>query len=209
MYEIVLYNNGKRVKVIKKYNLYTNAIKNYRSMIKNNKVYFNKETLWNGSKTDYELGLTAPNKNKPKEYFRNEFGAMVKIKTKGNFVLKQINKYFVEEVFTDKLNNKKIVFRDLIKYLLKKKDTTCVIYVINNKVFIEYFENDDVDLYVLKNKDDAYRLSETIKEFVNVNQLTNFIFFQDPTLENKIRIYDLLQEQYKITREYMYRIGTR
>jgi histidinol-phosphate/aromatic aminotransferase/cobyric acid decarboxylase-like protein len=76
-------------------------------------------------------------------------------------------------------------------------------------VFIEYFENDDVDLYVLKNKDDAYRLSETIKEFVNVNQLTNFIFFQDPTLENKIRIYDLLQEQYKITREYMYRIGTR
>ena len=205
----MLYNNGKRVKVIKKYNLYTNAIKNYRSMIKNNKVYFNKETLWNGSKTDYELGLTAPNKNKAKEYFRNEFGAMVKIKTKGNFVLKQINKYFVEEVFTDKLNNKKIVFRDLIKYLLKKKDTTCVIYVINNKVFIEYFENDDVDLYVLKNKDDAYRLSETIKEFVNVNQLTNFIFFQDPTLENKIRIYDLLQEQYKITREYMYRIGTR
>jgi histidinol-phosphate/aromatic aminotransferase/cobyric acid decarboxylase-like protein len=209
MYEIVLYNSGKRVKVIKKYNLYSNAIKNYRSMLKNNKVYFSKETLWNGVKTDYELALTAPNKNKAKEYFRNELGAMIKIKTKGNFVLKQLNKYFVEEVFTDKLNNKKIVFRDLIKYLLKKKDTTCVIYVINNKVYIEYFENDDVDLYVLKTKDDAFRLSETIKEFANINELTNFIFFQDPTLENKTRIYDLLGERYNITREYMYRVGTK
>ena len=76
-------------------------------------------------------------------------------------------------------------------------------------MFIEYFENDDVDLYVLKNCDDAYRLSETIKQFANVNGLHNFIFFQEPTLENKVRIYDTLQEKYGVTREYMYRLGTR
>ena len=209
MYEVVLYNKGKRVKVIKKYNLYGNAIKKYRDLLSENTTFFPKETLWNGSKTDYELVLTAPPKNKAKEFFRNEFGAVVKIKTSGNFVIKQVTKYSVEEVFRDKLNNKKLQFKDLIKYLLKKSNTTCVIYVINNKLFIEYFENDDVDLYVLKNCDDAYRLSETIKQFANVNGLHNFIFFQEPTLENKVRIYDTLQEKYGVTREYMYRLGTR
>ena len=66
MYKIILYNNGKRVKVIKKYNTYTNAIKKYKELLDSNVVYFPKQTLWNGVKTDYELVLTAPIKNKSK-----------------------------------------------------------------------------------------------------------------------------------------------
>lgn len=209
MYQIILYNNGKRVKVIKNYNLYSNAIKKYRALLSANNVYFPKTTLWDGRETDYELVLTAPPKNKGKEHYRNELGALVKIVTKGNFSVKQVNKYSIEEVFRDKLNNVKITFRDLIKHLLRKGDTTCVIYVIHNKLFIEYFENDDVDLYILKNCDDSYRLSETLREFALANNLTNFIYFQDPTLENKIRIYDLLEERFGISREYMQRVGTR
>jgi hypothetical protein len=209
MYQIILYNNGKRVKVFKTYNLYSNAIKKYRLLLSNNNVYFPKTTLWDGTETDYELVLTAPPKNKGKESYRNELGALVRIKPKGNFIIKQVTKYYIEEVFRDKLNNKKMTFKDLIKYLLKKGDTTCVFYVIHNKLFIEYFENDDVDLFVLKNCDDAYRLSETIREFGNVNNLTNFIYFQDPTLENKIRIYDLLEERFNLPRDYMQRVGTR
>jgi hypothetical protein len=209
MYQIILYNSGKRIKVIKKYNLYTNAIKKYKSLLKGNKIYFPKKTLWDGSYTDYELVLIAPAKNKTKEFFRNEFGAVVKIKPKGDFSIKWINYYEIEEVFRDKLNNKKIVFKDLIKNLIKKHELTPVIYVLNNKIYIEYFDDDGVDLYVLKNCDDAYRLSETIKNFASANSLVNFIYFQEPSLENKTRIYDLLQNKYQITREYMYRLGTR
>ncbi len=209
MYQIILYNKGKRVKVIKKYNLYTNAIKKYRTILKANKVYFPKKTLWDGSETDYELVLIAPIKNKTKEFFRNELGAMVKIKPKGDFSIKQVSPYEIEEVFRDKLKNKKIVFKDLIKTLVKKHGLTPVIYVLNNKVYVEYFDSDDVELYVLKNCDDAYRLSETIKNFASANDLVNFIYFQEPSLENKTRIYDLLSDKHKITREYMYRLGTR
>lgn len=209
MYQIILYNKGKRVKVIKKYNLYSNAIKKYRAILNANKVYFPKKTLWDGSETDYELVLIAPVKNKTKEFFRNEFGAMVKIKPKGDFSIKQVSPYEIEEVFSDKLNNKKIVFKDLVKNLVKKHELTPVIYVLNNKIYIEYFDDVGVDLYVLKNCDDAYRLSETIKSFASANGLVNFIYFQEPSLENKTRIYDLLNDRYKITREYMYRLGTR
>jgi hypothetical protein len=209
MYQIILYNNGKSVKVIKKYNLYTNAIKKYRTILKDNRIYFPKKTLWDVSETDYELVLIAPVKNKAKEFFRNEFGAMVKIIPKGEFSIKQVSPYEIEEVFRDKLKNKKIVFKDLIKTLIKKHELTPVIYVLNNKVYVEYFDDYDVGLYVLKNCDDAYRLSETIKSFASANNLINFIYFQEPSLENKTRIYDLLNERYKITREYMYRLGTR
>jgi hypothetical protein len=209
VYKIILYNNGKRVKVIKKYNLYTNAIEKYSKILKSNKVFFPKKTLWDGSETDYELVLIAPSKNKTKEFFRNEFGAMVKIKPKGDFSIKKVNKYEIEEVFRDKLNNKKMVFKDLIKNLIRKQKLTPVIYVLNNKLYIEYFEDENVELYVLKNCDDAYRLSETIKIFASANGLVNFIFFQEPNLESKVRVYDALNEKYGISREYMYRLGTR
>lgn len=209
MYKIILYNNGKRVKVIKKYNLYSNAIKKYKDILNKNKVYFPKKMLWDGSETDYELVLIAPAKNKTKEFFRNELGAMIKIKPKGEFSIKHVSEYKIEEVFRDKIKNKKIVFRDLIKIIIKKHDLTPVIYVLNNKLYIEYFDDEDINLYVLKSCDDAYRLCETIRSFANANNLVNIIYFHEPSLENKTRIYNLLNEKYQISRDYMYRLGTR
>jgi hypothetical protein len=208
MYKIIIYNNGKRVKVIKKYNTYTNAIKKYKELLDSNVVYFPKQTLWNGVKTDYELVLTAPIKNKAKEYFRNEMGALVKIKTKGDFVIKKISSYKIEEVFKNKITDKKMTFKDLVKHFTKKRNLTCVLQVINNKLVVEYFENEDIDMFILKNCDNAYNLCETIKEFNQINNITNFIYFQEPAMDSRIRIYDILEEKYNISRVYMHKIST-
>jgi hypothetical protein len=208
MYKIIIYNNGKRVKVIKKYNTYSNAIKKYKELLDSNVVYFPKQTLWNGVKTDYELVLTAPIKNKAKEYFRNEMGALVKIKTKGDFVIKKISSYKIEEVFKNKITDKKMTFKDLVKHFAKKRNLTCVLQVINNKLVVEYFENEDIDMFILKNCDNAYNLCETIKEFNQINNITNFIYFQEPAMDSRIRIYDILEEKYNISRVYMHKIST-
>jgi hypothetical protein len=208
MYKIIIYNNGKRVKVIKKYNTYTNAIKKYKELLDSNVVYFPKQTLWNGVKTDYELVLTAPIKNKAKEYFRNEMGALVKIKTKGDFVIKKISSYKIEEVFKNKITDKKMTFKDLVKHFAKKRNLTCVLQVINNKLVVEYFENEDIDMFILKDCDNAYNLCETIKEFNQINNITNFIYFQEPAMYSRIRIYDILEEKYNISRVYMHKIST-
>jgi hypothetical protein len=208
MYKIIIYNNGKRVKVIKKYNTYTNAIKKYKELLDSNIVYFPKQTLWNGVKTDYELVLTAPIKNKAKEYFRNEMGALVKIKTKGDFVIKKISSYKIEEVFKNKITDKKMTFKDLVKHFARKRNLTCVLQVINNKLVVEYFENEDIDMFILKDCDNAYNLCETIKEFNQINNITNFIYFQEPTMDSRIRIYDILEEKYNISRVYMHKIST-
>jgi len=208
MYEIILYNNGKRVRKINSYVKYGNAIRKYDFLLKSNNVFFPKENLWDGTKTDYELVLTAPSKNSGKEYIRNEFGAMVKIKTKGDFVIKKVNKYAIEDAFKDRVSGKKYTFKTLIKELLKKQDLTYVILVMSNKVVIERFENDDVNVLILKNQDASYLLSETIKTFNMTNGINNFIYFQDPSLDTKIRIYDRLEEEFNITRDYMQKVST-
>ena len=208
MYKIVLYNNGKKVKTFRTYNLYSNAIKKYRDMVKNNNVFFPKEYLWNGTKTDYELVLTAPAQNKSKEFFRNELGAVVKIVPKGDFGIKQIEDYPIEDTFKNKVDNKKYNFKTLIKKILSVKDLTYTLIVINNKLVVERFENEDLDVFVLKNKDIAYLLFEAIKSFNNANNLSNFIYFEDPNLEMRMRIYDALEERYDISKLYMQKIST-
>ena len=80
--------------------------------------------------------------------------------------------------------------------------------VISNKVVIERFENEDVDVFILKNKDAAYTLAETLKEFNNTNNLTNFIYFLDPSLDTKLRVYDNLEEKFGISRDYMQKVTT-
>ena len=107
MYKIILYNNGKKVKTFRSYNLYSNAIKKYRYLLKANKVFFPKEYLWDGSKTDYELVLVAPPQNKAKEYVRNELGGVIKLIPKGDFAIKQVEKYAVEYSFKNKVDGKK------------------------------------------------------------------------------------------------------
>lgn len=208
MYKIVLYNNGKRVKTFRCYNLYSNAIKKYRTMLKANTVFFPKKYLWDGSETDYELVLIAPPKNKSKESYRNEFGALVKIKPKGNFTIKQVEKYPIEDTFNNKIDGKRYNFKTLIKKLLKTKNLTYTLTVINNKLVVERFENDDMDVFILKNKNTASDLLETVKSFNMANNLTNFIYFDEPTSDMKNRIYDALEDKYGVSRLYMYKIST-
>ena len=80
---------------------------------------------------------------------------------------------------------------------------------MNNKLVIEYFENEHLDVFVLKNRADSQRLNETIRDFTYANGLTNFIFFNDPTIDTVKRVYDLLEENHGISREWMARVSTR
>ena len=74
---------------------------------------------------------------------------------------------------------------------------------------VEYFENEEIDVFVLKNQEDSLRLNETIKVFSQTNGLINFIFFTDPTIDTVKRVYDALEENYGISREWMARTSTR
>jgi hypothetical protein len=210
MYTIILYNKGKRIKTIGKYEKYKEALVDYdKILVENQKVLFHKQSTWDGKETDFELVLTAPKKNSGKEFFRNELGALVKIKTKGSFVIKRIYKYYIEEIFTDKLNDKKIDFKIFIKNLLSSNDNIKAVYPIRNKLVIEDLITNDLKLYILKNRYDSKRLFYALRKFMVINRLTNFSFFENPSYENKMRLYEILENRYNIDRLYMHRVSTR
>jgi hypothetical protein len=210
MYSIILYNKGKRVKNIGKYEKYKEALVSYENILnENKKVLFHKQSTWDGKETDFELVLTAPKKNSGKDFFRNDLGALVKIKTKGSFVVKRISRYYIEEVFTDKLNDVKIDFKGLVKTLLSGNDNIKAVYPIRNKLVIEDLITNELNLYILKNRYDSKRLFSVLKKFMIINRFTNFSFFNQPSYDNKMRLYEILTNKYNIDRRYMHRVSTR
>ena len=207
-YKILLYNAGKRIKVLDSTRTYSESLSSYKEILKANKVFFPKEYDWLGDETDYELVLTGPKTGKSIEHFRNDMGALVKVNTSGDFVIKKINPYYIEEEFKHKNTDLKYNFRGLVKDFLLG-DNTMVVISINNKLVIEYFENESIDVFVLKNRSDSQRLNEVIKDFSYSNNLNNFIFFNDPTADTIKRIYDSLETNYGISRRWMSRVTTR
>lgn len=208
-YKIILYNNGKKIKTFAVAKTYNESVKVYNEILKENKYFFPKEYDWLGKEVDYELVLVGPKSGTSIKHFRDGMGALVKVKPKGDFVIKKVNPYYIEEEFKHKNKDEKHTFRTFVKNFLVKDNTTKVILSINNKLVIEYFENENIDVFVLKNRSDSQRLNETIKEFSHANNLPNFIFFTDPTLDTVKRIYDHIEANYGISREWMSRVSTR
>lgn len=208
-YRILLYNGGKRVNVLDTADNYSDAVKLYNSIVKSNNCFFPKKYNWLGKETDYEVVLTGPKTGTSINHFRNEMGALVKVVPKGKFVIKKITPYCIEETFKHKNTNAKHTFRTLVKNFLVNSDYTRVILSINNKLVIQYFESEDLDVFVLKNREDSQRLNDTIKNFSYSNGLGNFIFFNDPTIDTIRPIYDALEANYGISREWMSRVSTR
>jgi hypothetical protein len=208
MYKIVLFNSGKRIKILDTFNIYGEALNKYSKYLKENKVFFPKKYMWDGVLTNYELALTGPINTKKINFFRNEFGALVEIKPKGDFVIKKLSEYEIEEIFIHKNTNKKMTFKDLVKYLLST-DSTKIVTTLNNKLAIEYYDSDHLDLFTLKNNSDSIRLNDLIKDFVYANGSGNFMFFNDPSLENKQLLYDKLSVYLNLDRWYLIRNSTR
>lgn len=206
-YKIVIYNHGKKVKVLHRVKYYGEASKLYAEELKNNIVYFKREYNWLGQKTDYEIVLVAPMRSKPLEFIRNEMNALIAVKPKGNFVIKKINEYYIEETFTDRLQNKKITFKDLIKKHLENKKTN-VVFRFNNKLVIEDYDTGELELYTVKNRYDCLRLFNVLKSFTVSNRLNNYLFFVNPAYDIKRRIYETLEKKYGVSKVYMKKVQT-
>lgn len=207
MYRIVIYNHGKKVKILHTAKYYGEANALYKKELESNIVYFKREYNWRGKRTDYELALMAPKRSKPLEYIRNEMDGLVTIKSKGKFVVKKLNEYFIEETFTDRLEKRKIIFKDLIKKHMVKK-VTYVVFRFNNKIVIEHYDTGELELYTVKNRYDCLRLFNVLKSFTVTNKLNNYLFFVNPAYDVKRRIYETLESKYGVSKIYMKKVQT-
>ena len=110
------------------------ALNEYNKLIELNKVFFDKDSTWDGLNTDYEIALISPSDNGGGiKYFRNELGAKVLIKPTGDFVIRKINPYYMEETFKYKNKDVKYTFRTFVKDFIVNNQLTKSISTINLK----------------------------------------------------------------------------
>ena len=64
------------------------------------------------------------------------------------------------------------------------------VFILNNKLFVQV-EN-DVKLYGNKNREDANRLFEIVREELTSKKRGNFIFVKDVTTHQRKLLYDFL-----------------
>lgn len=203
-----MYNAGKRLKTFGSCHKYSEAKELYEKNLVP-KVLFPKLFSWDGRKTDFELVLLGPPEGKHIDHTRDEEGRHVTLKAPGNYTIKRVEEYQVEETFLHKNTNKKYQFKQFAKRFVLNKKGAKVFHVINNKVLLEHFNNEELEVFTLKNNDDAERLVETIKAFCFMNGITDNLYFSVNGKTLRVALYNLIESRTGITKEYMIREATR
>lgn len=195
-YKVIIYKNRKHHKKIKSTEKYITAYRNFKKLLNNNHVYFPQFYKANNQPVKYEIAILGKKGKKLKNYT-----------TKSDFFIKKIKPYYIEEKFINKTTNKKVTFENLIKISNDNNDVkTCI--VSNNNLIICYSLSNHIELFTLKNKNDANRLFETFKSYVIKNYINLILFFDYYTFEFQQEVYSIIEKKLNIKKDYLYKIQT-
>jgi len=202
---VVLFKNKLKRKIINKFITIKKAEKYYNSLIdESNNVIFDKK-YENGVLLDYEIALLDKNKNKPIEYYRDEFGRQIKLELEDEeYSISKIQKYKIEELILDYKSKKKITTKELIKKYLSGSGIK-MISKLNNKIVIQNDEN--YNLFTLKNTYDCERFIDCITEyFIKINK-TDCIIVKDVSTAQRKYLYNILVD-IGFPKSYLFKLST-
>lgn len=189
-YQIVLFKNKEKKKIINKFITFDKAKKVYDDLLKKSKnVIFNVQTE-NGKDCNYELALIGKDKRKEPIYTKDSLGRNIKVELDTNeFSVIKINPYNKDEKFLDYKTKKKITTNQFIdKYL--KGGGFKMISKLNNKIVLQ--NDEKINLFTFKSEDDAKRFTDVLStEFIRINRKDCMIVNDYSTIQRK-SLYDLL-----------------
>lgn len=211
-YRIVLYNNGKKQKIIFKSNSLGGIKTKYINMIKFNEVIIPKK-LVNNKKfkpVNYELILLESKEvSKNEVVVRDRMGKIIRDREiePGWLILERSN-WKVEETFKvfgikDRLNCMEIV-KKLLLPNKKPKQVCCVV----NKLIIED-DDEHMEIIVCKNKYDSARLHDALQDICKKFEVKSIMFFGRSTPENRSKLYPKILKKTGWKKDRVYRGSTR
>jgi hypothetical protein len=212
----VLYRNHKQKKVLYKSRTIYPARKKYLQYLENNQVFFPIKWAALGKPVQYELLLLGNWGDKMTKY-RAPSGVVYdvnldtkdKLLIKDKLFIKDIQPYYVEEKFKHYNAHKMIKFKDVVKLMVNEVYSK-ILLSFNNKVYLEIVEKDEIHLFILKNKADAERLYQTVKNFYYQNQLTDCFFFTKPLRGAELtELYARISKKLGIRRYELKKISTK
>jgi hypothetical protein len=205
-YQIVLFKNKIKKKIINKFKTHKRANEFYESLLsESNNVLFEKE-YENGSLCRYELALIEKTSGTFLPIFlKDELGRRVKVKLEDDdYTISLISKYKTEELILDTTTNKKINSNEFIKLYLDPTGFKLV-SKLHNKIIVQ---NDDTfNLVTLKNDSDASRFIDALSEKFMEQQRNDCIFVKDYTTTQRKYLYELLISK-GFSKSYLHRQST-
>ena len=193
-YQIVLFKNKERQRIINKFLTLTKAKEKYDLLIKkSSEVIFEKGTE-NGKECLFELGLLELGKKTDNQvYIKDKLGRNMKVELDDdNFNMLKIKEYKIEEAFLDYKTKKKINTSELINKYLKGAGLKQV-SKLNNKIIVQ--NDEKINLFTLKSEDDALRFTERLQQVLSQQNKKDCIIVTDYSTIHRKYLYKILTEQ--------------
>lgn len=213
MYQIVLTENRKKIKVLHEYSREYDA--NYRfEKLKTQEAFFPKTKVYKDKKlvdVNYEiLLLKKREEGEENRIIKNELGKFIEEKVDDtDWVIVDTTKFMIEENFSVSGANRKLTAKEIIEYVVtskSEKKNPKQILMLNNKIVIESLE---LYLVTCKDIDETLRLYNKIRTFCFDKGIVDIIFFGSIPKENRKVWYKKIHERTGIGYNRLYRSNSR
>jgi len=190
-YQIIIFKNRKRYKVLFSSNLKYNIQKKYNKYIRENNITFSKK-FSSREPIHFEICMICNHGCKSKKiYKRDDLGRLDLIELEGDSQIIEINDYEIEEKLHDHQLNKRISFDEFIERYTFKKDIYQM-YTINNKIVVQ--KDSNYNLFSLKNIEDSKRFISIIRDYFSKNKMINCLISLDLSTAQRKLIYTDLEK---------------
>ena len=205
-YLIVVFKNKLKQKIIKKFKTSKRATDFYESILEKNDDIIFETKHENGNYVEYEIALLEKKGNTLFPiYTKDEFGRNVKLEFDDDeYNIVKIGGYKVPEQILDYQTKNRINIETFINKYLSKTGVKLV-SKLNNKIVVQ--NEDEVNMFTMKNESDAQRLIENLTQrFVKLKR-GDCMFVLDVSSPQRKYLYKLLIDKgYDVN--YLYRKET-
>lgn len=192
---------------------YDKVLTKYYQLLENNgEVLFPKKVNFRGETIHHELAILS-NTGEGLVKIKDEEAKIVRTVRRVNkdeYVIIKTSQYLIEEKFKHWNSGAMITFQELVKKFFVLFDGVRFVTILNNKIVIEHETMDLMDLLILKNVDDSYRISTLLYQYCNSVGLSNkVVFYEEPFGQEKYDYYDKISKRLGIKRSQLIKISTR
>jgi len=201
VYRVILLSNGKYKKTLYKCKTKESVFLKYHKMREENNVLYPKRFLnTNGiKKVKYEICVTKPTEDTDTfRILRDEYGKLYTEKALGDWTILASDEYNVEETFFiyGYESDERPTIREVVKRLMigaHAKKMVKQIIVVYNKLLI--YNEDQFDMIVCKNLEDAQRLHHTLAKIAKKQKIKSLLFMGTAQPAQIGRMYDIIHEE--------------
>ncbi len=209
MYELVLCENNKKIKVLFTYQRRHDALYRF-NVLSNEKISLKKEVIYKEkklTKVKYKILLYKRKEIDEKSVtIRDEYGKLLEnFMNDPDWVLLNHCDYSVEEYFSVTGANRKLSAQEILRHVLLNKisdKNTKQVVILNNKIVIEGLV---INMVTCKNVDEAIRLYNYLRVHCFEKKVGNVIFFGNVHKKDKSLWYKKINESTGVGYNRLYR----